>query len=94
MFCGVFGIFGMHVALQLHAHNWLLKWITIAHNNTNQNTSHFYVILGPQNSLFLKKLEIEEFFIVNSIPKEKLAQKKGSTSRCRNAKTKTGLESG
>ena len=51
-------------------------------------------IFGPQSSLLIKKHEIEEFDIVNSI-QFFLGQKKvESTSRCWNAKTKTVLESG
>ena len=57
----------------------MLKWILKTHNNSNQNTSPLIhtPIFGPQNSLFLKKLEIEEFYIVNSIQKKIERKKSG-----------------
>ena len=47
------------------------------------------LIFGLQSSLFVKKLEIKEFYIVNSLQKKIALKKGGSTARCRNAKTKT-----
>ena len=69
----------------------MVKCIIIAHNNTNQNTSHFYLMFGPHNSLYLKKFEIEE---IKSVQKNWAQKQVGTTSRCWNPKMKTVLESG
>ena len=53
----------------------------------------FNPIFGPQHLLFLKKLEIEEFYIVNTIIKN-VKKTVGSTSIFPNARLKTVLELG
>ena len=60
-----FGIFGMHVVLHLYAYTWMLKWILIALNSTNQNTSKFLFILqymGLKNFYMLKLKKQKQFW--------------------------------